>query len=161
MDAIELLEEQHRDVEDLFEELEEADASDKGEIFAEIADQLALHATIEERHFYPALDQPPTGGLVRESRDEHATVKRLLAELMTLPSSDTQFDGKIAALKEAVEHHVDEEEEELFPRARKLLDKERLAALAEEMSATQDSLLAEGDPRDRILQETGQAPTIE
>lgn len=67
MDAIELLEDQHREVEDLFEEIEEAEASEKREIFDEIADQLAIHATIEEKHFYPACRDAKTEDILRES----------------------------------------------------------------------------------------------
>src|SRR3954466_6506700 len=71
MNAIEMLEEQHRDVEDLFEEIEEAEGAEKQEVFAEIADQLVIHSAIEEKHFYPAVKARQTEDLLRESLEEH------------------------------------------------------------------------------------------
>jgi hemerythrin superfamily protein len=158
MDAIELLEEQHRDVEDLFEEIAEAETSEKREIFEEIADQLTIHATIEERHFYPSVKDPRTEEILRESLEEHMAVKRLLAELLELKATDEVFDDKIEALKGHVQRHVEEEEQTLFPKARTILDKATLTALAQEMTATQETLLEDGEPRERVKQETTGAP---
>jgi hemerythrin-like domain-containing protein len=160
MDAIDLLEEQHRDVEDLFEEIEQAEASEKREIFEEIADQLAIHATIEEKHFYPAANDKSTESLLKESLEEHLSVKRLIADLLELDAKDGTFDAKIKVLKEQVEQHVKEEEKELFPKVRKLLDKEMLDALAQEMTATQESLIDDGEPRERVKSETAEAPSL-
>src|SRR2546423_14353691 len=161
MDAIELLMQKHRDVEDLFEEIEEAEASEKREIFEEIADQLTIHATIEERHFYPAVkDDERTSALVMESLEEHLAVKRLLADLLDIEPKDATFDAKIAVLKEQVQHHVKEEEKELFPKVRKALDAEILTALAQEMTATQEALLDEGEPPRLIKEQTAAAPAL-
>jgi hemerythrin superfamily protein len=160
MDAIELLEEQHREVDDLFEEIEEAEASEKREIFDEIADQLAIHATIEEKHFYPACRDAKTEDILREALEEHLSVKRLIADLMAMDPGDEQFDAKVTALKEQVQHHVEEERKDLFPKARKLLDKEMLEALAQEMTATQENLMEDGEPRERVKDETAAAPPL-
>jgi hemerythrin superfamily protein len=160
MDAIEMLEEQHRDVEDLFEELESAEASDKQDLFDEIADQLAVHALIEEQHFYPAVKAKRTEDILLESLEEHLSIKRLLADLLKLDPSNETFDAKLKVLQEQVEHHVQEEEDELFPKVRKVLDKKQLVAIAEEMTVTQEKLLDAGDPRERVRGETGEAAPL-
>jgi hemerythrin superfamily protein len=151
MDAIEMLEEQHRDVEDLFEELEIAGAADKQDLFDELADQLAVHALIEEMHFYPEVRARRTEDILLESLEEHLIIKRLLSELLRLDPRNEVFDAKLAVLKEQVEHHVTEEEDVLFPKVRKVLDRKELVALAEVMSVSQENLLDAGPPRDRVL----------
>jgi len=150
MDAIEMLEEQHRDVEDLFDELESAEAADKQDLFDELADQLAVHAAIEEMHFYPAVRAARTEEILLESLEEHLTIKRMLRELLQLDPRNEDFPAKVKVLKEQVEHHVKEEEDELFPKVRKVLDRKQLVALAEDMSVTQENLLDAGEPRERV-----------
>jgi hemerythrin superfamily protein len=155
MDAIELLEDQHRDVEGLFEEIAEAASPDeKAEIFADIADQLTIHTAIEEMHFYPAVKARQTENLLRESLEEHLAAKRLIADLLDLGVQDEQFDAKIEVLKEMIAHHVKEEEDQLFPAVRKIVKAEELESLAQEMTATQDALLEEEEPRQRVRDET-------
>src|SRR5687768_235646 len=100
MDAIEMLEEQHRDVEDLFDELESADAADKQDLFDELADQLVVHTAIEEMHFYPAVRANRTEEMLLESLEEHLTIKRMLAELLQLDPRNEVFPDKVKALKE-------------------------------------------------------------
>jgi hemerythrin superfamily protein len=159
MDAIEMLEEQHRDVEDLFEEFEQVEAGEKREVFEEIADQITVHATIEERHFYPAVKAKKTEDMVLEAFEEHLQIKRAIADCLAVDSKDTkQLEAKVKVLKEEVEHHVKEEEDELFPAVKKLMSADELLAIAQEMAATQDSLLEAGDPRDLIKDQLTQAP---
>jgi hemerythrin superfamily protein len=158
MDAIELLEEQHREVEDLFEAMTDAEPSEKRALFADLADQLTVHATIEERHFYPAIVDPSTNELLRESRQEHLTVKRLLAEILDHRATDGEFDAKIKLLEREVAEHVEEEETMLFPRVRDILDENALAVIAEQMIATQDSLFEDGQPRHRVEDELAPSP---
>jgi hemerythrin superfamily protein len=160
MDAIEMLEEQHRDVEDLFDEIEEAEGAEKREVFAEIADQLVIHSAIEEKHFYPAVKARQTEDLLRESLEEHLSAKRIIADLLDMKVEDEQFDAKVDVLKELIQHHVKEEEDELFPKVRKLLGQEELEALAQEMMATQDTLLEEDEPRQMVRGETGAAAPL-
>lgn len=161
MDAIELLEEQHREVEDLFEELEAADESDeKQELFAELADNLAIHATIEERHFYPLVREKRTEEILLEALEEHLAVKRVLADLMALKPDDPTFDAKVKVLKEQVEHHVEEEETDLFPKVKKILSADELEACGQEMTATATEL--EGSsPRNAIKGQTETAATLD
>jgi hemerythrin superfamily protein len=160
MDAIEMLEEQHRDVEDLFEELESADAADKQDLFDELADSLAVHALIEEMHFYPAVRARRSEDIPLESLEEHLLIKRMLSELMRLDPRNQAFEAKLAALKEQVERHVAEEEDELFPKVHKLLDKKQLVALAEDMSVTQENLLDAGQPRERLRPAVEEAASL-
>jgi hypothetical protein len=118
MNAIDLLKQQHRDVEDLFEEFEGAGEGAKKtreRLCREISDQLAIHAEIEEKLFYPESKQEATEELLRESVEEHLQMKRMIADLLEGGTEDEQFVAKMTVLKEEVEHHVKEEEEDLFP----------------------------------------------
>jgi hemerythrin superfamily protein len=160
MSAIDLLEGQHREVEDLFEEFEEAKKGRKRDVFLQIADKLAVHAAIEEKHFYPSLRTDDTEDLLLESAEEHLAVKRVIADLLKLDEGDETFEAKVTLLKEQVAHHVSEEEEELFPRAEDLLDEITMDALEQEMVSTQEELLAKGHPRDEVPAETGHAAPI-
>ena len=127
MTAVELLTEQHREVDKLFQEFEEAkDADDKQSIFDEIADKLAVHAKIEETHFYPAVRAKKTEDMVLEAFVEHTSIKRLLGDLLEADPEEASFDAQVKVLKEQVEHHVEEEEGQLFPAAKKVLDQDEL-----------------------------------
>ena len=159
MSAIDMLESQHREVEKLFAAFEKANAAKKREIFLQIADKLAVHATIEEKHFYPAAKSEETKELLAESVEEHLSVKRLLADLLDEDDQET-LEAKVKVLKEQIEHHVEEEENELFPQVEDLLDATALDALEQEMTATQEELLSEGNPREHIPDETGEAAPI-
>ena len=161
MNAIELLESQHREVEDLFDRFEKADqAAAKRKLVEEISDKLAVHAAIEERHFYPAVKDEQTEDLLMEALEEHLAVKRVLADLLDLKPADETFEPKVKVLKEQIEHHVDEEEEELFPKVAKLLSKDQLEALGQEMTATQVELEAEQKPREAVRKETDEAAPL-
>src|SRR5690242_12952688 len=113
MDAIEMLKSQHREVEAFFKKYEEkGDGAEKGkqQLFESIADALAMHATIEERHFYPAVRAKRTEDILLEALEEHVGIKRVIADLLKIDSSEETFDAKVKVLKEQVEHHVEEEE---------------------------------------------------
>ncbi len=120
MNAIDLIKEQHDEVEELFEQLEDADGDEKQELFNRIGDALAVHCAIEEQHFYPAVRASRTEDILLESLEEHLQVKRLLADLLDLDVDDETFDAKCQVLQEEVEHHVEEEETELLPKVQKL-----------------------------------------
>jgi len=161
MNAIELLESQHREVEDLFEEIEDSDDLDtKADLFEQLADKLAIHAAIEEHHFYPAVKEKRTEDILLESLEEHLAVKRILADLMNNNVEDETFDAQLKVLNETVSHHVEEEESDLFPKVRKVLSKDQLEAVGQAMSAEQAELEEKGAPREAIPSETEQAATI-
>jgi hemerythrin superfamily protein len=160
MSAIDMLEAQHREVEKLFAAFEEASPREKEHIFLQIADKLAVHSTIEERHFYPACKSDETADLLSESVEEHLSVKRLIADLLDEAVDEETLTAKMKVIQEQVQAHVEEEENELFPQVKKLLDAITLEALEQEMTATQEELLDEGEPRAHIPSETGAPASI-
>ena len=122
-DAIALLKEDHRTVEELFEKFEKASGDGtKQKIAEEICLELSVHAEIEEEIFYPACEGKVEEDLLKESYVEHDSAKLLIAEIMNGGSGDEFYDAKVKVLQEEIEHHVEEEErrmEGLFAQARK------------------------------------------
>ena len=161
MNAIELLKTQHEEAKKLFEKIESAQDEEKQDLFERLADALAVHATIEEKHFYPATKSARTEELLQEAVEEHLAVKRLIADLLELTPEDAQFDAKVTVLKEQVEHHVEEEEGELFPKVRKMLGAEELEDLGVVMEDMAEELKAGGAPREAVPAETGSAAPLE
>ena len=161
MNAIDMLEGQHREVEDLFGKLNKADRSvRKQKLFTQIADKLAVHAAIEEEAFYPAVKAQRTEDILLESLEEHLGIKRVLADLIDLDADDETFDAKTKVLQEQVEHHVGEEEDDLFPKVKKIFDEETLAAIAQQMTLLQEELLAKGNPRLAVPAQTDEAAPL-
>lgn len=160
MNAVDLLKSQHRAVEKKFAKIEAAhQPKQKAMLFAEIADSLAAHAAIEEHQFYRAVKAKRTEDILLESLEEHLGIKRVLADLLVTAPTDETFDAKVKVLKDLVEHHVEEEEEDLFPKVKKLFDAETLEALGQEMSAEHSELEA-GEPRRAIPSETRVAASL-
>jgi len=134
MDAFNLLKTDHRKVAELFDQLESANGKAKLQVFAQIKTELELHTHIEETIFYPALEDPKqTHELVLEAYEEHDVVKKLLAQLSKAKSADEEWDAQAKVLRENVEHHVEEEENELFKKTRAALSKEEIETLGEQM----------------------------
>ena len=145
MDAIEMLKEDHRKVEKLFEEFEETGErayETKAGLAEQIIRELRIHSQLEEEIFYPAARgaQSETTEQVKEAIEEHHVVDQLLEEIEGMQPQDEQYDAKVTVLKENVEHHVEEEEGELFKEARKGVGEERLQELAEQMRALKERL---------------------
>jgi len=160
MNAIDLLKEQHEEVRGLFEQLEEAEDDDEREsLFQELADNLAAHSIIEEKIFYPAAYAQKTKELLTEAVEEHLAIKRILADLLEMLPEHDNFDAKIKVLKEQVEHHVEEEEGELFAAARKELGAETLNKLGEEMKQLFDDAM-EGEPSEAVPSQTDEAAPL-
>lgn len=149
MDAITLLKEDHANVKKLFRKFEQAgdDAQKtKRQVVDQIIEELTIHAYIEEQAFYPAvrgLDLPKKSeepeAMVNESLEEHAQVKRLLAELETMDPEDERFDAKVTVVIEDVEHHAGEEEEEMFPKVREAMGRNELQELGQRMEEMKQS----------------------
>jgi hemerythrin-like domain-containing protein len=130
MDAFNLLKADHRKVAELFEQLESASGKRKLDVFAQIKTELDLHAHIEEKIFYPALEEPSeTHDLTLEAYEEHKQVKTLLAQLGRSRTANDEWEAKAKVLQENVEHHVEEEENELFKKARAVLSSEQIEEL--------------------------------
>ena len=161
MNAIELLKKQHEEARKLFGEIESAEDDEKQDLFEQLADALAVHATIEEKHFYPATKNARTEELLQEAVEEHLGVKRLIADLLELSPEDAQFDAKVAVLREQVEHHVEEEEGELFPKVRKMLGADELEDLGVVMEDMAEELKGAGAPRESVPAETGSAAPLD
>ena len=162
MDAIQLLEQQHREVEKLFEQFENAGdraKKTKQQVAKKIMDRLAAHATIEEKIFYPATKDARTEEILHEAAEEHLAAKRIIADLVEKDLDDEVFEAKVSVLKEQIEHHVEEEEKELFPKVKKLLDQEQLEELGQRMKAMYEELIGE-DPRLQVPGETGEAAQV-
>jgi hypothetical protein len=162
MNALELLKQQHEEVSKLFkrfEKLKDHDDAARQEIFEKVADALGAHAKIEEDYFYPAMKKDSTEDDLREAVEEHLSVKRLIADLLEMEPSDEEFDAKMKVLQEQVEHHVEEEEKELFKEARKILTKEQLDDLGLQLEEEFDALM-EGEPRNAVPGETEHAAPV-
>lgn len=146
-DAIALLKADHKEVKALFKAYDKLVKDDEGAdpkfaIAQEICTSLTVHATVEEELFYPAAREVlPEGDLIDEAAVEHASAKDLIAQIEGMNPSDALYDAKVKVLGEYIDHHVKEEEEELFPQVRKAgLD---LKALGSAMAARKEDLLAE------------------
>ena len=159
MNAIEMLTEQHREMEAAFKAVMSATPEDRAHLFEQAADTLMSHITVEEQHFYPAVKAKKTEDILLESLEEHLSLKRVLADLVALAPTDAHFEPKLHVLKEQAEHHHKEEEEHLFPKVKKLLDEEELEALGERMRTAQLALLANA-PRKQVAQQTDEAATL-
>ena len=139
MDAFNLLKADHRKVEELFEQLESAKGQAKMRVFEQIKTELELHTQIEEKVFYPALEEPEeTHDLTLEAYEEHNVVKKLLRELSRAKTPNEEWEAKAKVLQENVEHHVEEEENELFVKAEAALSEEQIEALGEKMEAEKE-----------------------
>jgi hemerythrin superfamily protein len=145
-DAVALIKADHRRVEQLFREFE--DAGDrayrtKQRLVSQLIRELEVHATIEEETYYPAVEAKAKKDgkeLVAEAVEEHHVVKILLGELAGMSAEDEAFDPKVTVLMENVRHHVEEEEEEMLPQSEEILGKEELTRLGEEMAARKRQL---------------------
>ena len=134
MDAFNLLKADHRKVEELFSQLESASGQAKMRVFEQIKTELELHTHSEETIFYPALEEPKqTHELTLEAYEEHDAVKKLLKELSRAKSPTEEWEAQAKVLQENVEHHVEEEENELFKKAQAALSKDEIETLGEQM----------------------------
>ena len=145
-DAIAILSADHKKVKALFkqyEDLKEDGASEeKAALAAQICLELTVHAQAEEEIFYPAVRESiEDDDLMDEAEVEHASAKDLIAQLSEADPEDDLFDAKVKVLGEYVDHHVEEEEGEMFPKASKA--KVDMAALGAEIEARKEELMAE------------------
>lgn len=143
MNALDLLKQQHKEVKALFKKVEKASgAGERRRLMKEISTALEGHTAIEEEMFYPAvaeLDTKKAEEMVNEALEEHHVVKLVLKELPNVDPDDERFEAKMTVLSELVEHHADEEEEEMFKTAKKI-GKEELEALGEQMEQRFDQV---------------------
>jgi hemerythrin-like domain-containing protein len=139
MNAFALLKEDHQRVAGILEKIDattERGIKTREELFTQLKTELDIHAEIEETIFYPALKKhDETRDITLEGIEEHRIVKELLAELDAMAKDDEVWTAKMTVLKENVEHHVEEEEGEMFPKARKALSEEEVERLGTRLEA--------------------------
>jgi hemerythrin superfamily protein len=146
-DAIGLLMQDHREVEEMFkkyEELGDRAKVSKKRIADQICEALTMHTMLEEEIFYPAVREAGKEfeDMIDEAIVEHASAKDLISQIMAEDTEEDLFDAKVKVLQEQIEHHVEEEEKEMFPKVKKAgLD---LQALGEEMQARKEQGMPEG-----------------
>jgi hemerythrin superfamily protein len=152
MDAITLLRDDHKTVEQLFKRFEKAGDRafvEKRQIVDRIIEELSVHAAIEEQVFYPVARATvaDTEDIALESLEEHHIVKWLLSELVDLDPAAERFDAKVTVLMENVRHHVEEEQDEFFPKVRDGLTRGQLADLGEALAEAKKSAPTHPHPR--------------
>ena len=137
MNAFTLLKQDHETVADLLEKIDkttERGLKTREDLFTKLKSELDVHAKIEETIFYPALEnEDETRDITLEAFEEHRLVKQLLGELESMPKDSEEWTAKFTVLKENIEHHVEEEEGEMFENARKVLSKEDQETLGTRM----------------------------
>lgn len=148
MNAIELLKQDHEKVKKLLEELSnttERAVKKRTELLQKVALELEVHTTLEEEDFYPAFKQ--AGGkdeakMYHEAKEEHRAVEALvLPDLLNTDPGIVEFSGRLKVLKELLEHHIEEEEEEMFKEAQKLMSSEELSTLGKQMEEKKVKLM--------------------
>jgi hemerythrin-like domain-containing protein len=147
MDALTLLKRDHDAVKTILQELDRT--TDRGvktreELFTRVKQELEVLEAIEEEIFYPTLkEHPKVKEIVLEGFEEHHVVNGIVAELGAVPFDDETWGAKLTVMKENVEHHIDEEENEMFSRARQVLDEGELDELGARMEVRKDELTAQ------------------
>ena len=137
MNAFALLKADHEKVAGILETIEdttERAVKGRDEQFARLKAELDLHAMIEEEILYPALEETEEAReITLEAYEEHRVVKQLLAELEAEPKDTEEWTAKFTVLKENIEHHVEEEEGEMFKKARQALSEEEIETLGDRL----------------------------
>jgi hemerythrin superfamily protein len=160
MNAIELLRSQHKQVRKLFTAVEAAEDLDaRHDAFLELANTLAAHAVMEERLFYPAAWGDKSEEILREAAEEHLALKRVLADLLDMDPGHPNFAAKLYVMREQFEHHVQEEESEIFKAARRELDRGEIEQLGAKMKRLFDREMR-GEPSAVIPGQTHEAAAL-
>lgn len=146
MDPFKLLKEDHDKVKKLLDELEsttERGVKTRQELFEKVQREMKVHESIEEEILYPALkEHSKAKDIVLEGYEEHGVVDHLMGELAQLPVDDEAWGAKLKVMKENVEHHIEEEEDDMFSKGREVLDDDVLSEMGELMAARKKELEA-------------------
>ena len=147
MDALSLLKGDHDKVKKILQELEsttERGVKTREELFNKVKQELQIHEAIEEEIFYPALkDHPKTKEIALEAYEEHHVVDMVMAEIEGIGVDDETWGAKFTVMKENIEHHIEEEEGEMFNQAKQVFEKDELAKLGESMAARKQELMGQ------------------
>jgi hemerythrin-like domain-containing protein len=147
MNAIQLLEADHKTMKKLLADLEETSrraTTKRTQLFEKIKTELTAHEAIEEEIFYPALkDHPKAKDMVLEAYVEHHVADLIVEELAAEPVDDESWGARATVLRESIEHHIEEEEGELFKTARTILDRDELETLGRQMEQRKQQVLGQ------------------
>lgn len=144
MDCLQLLKDEHDEVKKLFKQLEKAEGAQAQRIWGQINTKLSLHEELEETLFYPQLKKDERAkDIILEAYQEHHVMDILIEEINGLKASDEEFEPKTKVLQENTEHHIEEEEGELFPKVRKIWDVEKRKEVGAKMEEMKQQRLKE------------------
>ena len=137
VNAVELLKQDHKELKKMLKTALEAEGSEEREdMLDHVRSELVRHERIEEEIFYPRLkSDEKTKEIVLEGYEEHHVADVILDELLEIPPTSELWKAKVKVLKENIEHHIKEEEDEMFPKARRILSSDQLEHLGERMEA--------------------------
>ena len=146
MNGLDLLKADHRRVEKVLEDMDstsEDDVERRQQLFREFTNEMQVHEIIEEEILYPDLkDHPNAREVVLEGYEEHHVVDTILNELNEVPFDDETWGAKFSVMKENIEHHIEEEEEEMFEQADDIFDDRELEDLGARMAQRKEELAA-------------------
>jgi hemerythrin-like domain-containing protein len=146
MDALSLLKEDHDKVKKMLAELDsttERGVKTREQLFTKVKQELEVHEAIEEEILYPALKEHPRAKeLVLEAYEEHHVVDMVMAEIQGVAFDDERWGAKLTVMKENVEHHIEEEESEMFKQARQVFERDELEDLGERMETRKQALMS-------------------
>jgi hemerythrin-like domain-containing protein len=150
MDALSLLKEDHDKVKKMLKELEtttERGVKTREELFTRVKHELAIHEAIEEEILYPALkEHPKTKDIALEAYEEHHVVDTVMAEIEHVAYDDETWGAKFKVMKENLEHHIEEEEGEMFKQAKQVFGPDELTQLGQSMKARKEELMSQQAP---------------
>ena len=139
MDALKMLEDDHKTVKKILDDLEsttERGVKTRDELFTRFKKEMQVHEAIEEEILYPALkEHEKAKDIALEGYEEHHVVDQIMTELDGLSYDDETWGAKLKVMKENIEHHIEEEEGEMFEKARQIFSKEELEKMGERMEA--------------------------
>ncbi len=139
MSAIELLKQQHREVDSLFQRIKASTGDERISLLGQVAEALTIHAALEEQYFYPFARQQGVDGLIDESFQDHAEVKQLLSEILQIKQTDPRLDELCLRLERMVTEHVGQEESALLPKVEAAADAEELVSMRDDMQQAIDN----------------------
>jgi hemerythrin superfamily protein len=137
--AIELLKQQHREVDSLFQRIKATTGDERISLLGQVAEALTIHAALEEQYFYPFARQQGVDGLIDESFQDHAEVKQLLSEILQIKQTDPRLDELCLRLERMVTEHVGQEESALLPKVEAAADAEELVSMRDDMQQAIDN----------------------
>jgi hemerythrin superfamily protein len=137
--AIELLKQQHREVDDLFQRIKASNGDDRIALLGKVAEALTIHAALEEQYFYPFARQQGVDGIIDESYKDHTEVKQLISEILKVKQTDPRLDELCGRLERMVTEHVAHEESVLLPKVEAQVDGGELVSMRDDMQQAIDN----------------------